>query len=294
MTKEEIIEQLDIINENIRRIRADADAAIKEYSVQKPPLREALSKIRKEEKEAERLAKEQAGELPVRGTRCKYSFEWRDDDGEQMISHCSFGAYLNGYCKRHDPARKRRSFADCSVPGCNQYRAWSTGTCLRHENLKDRCVFQNCKQSVTGEAVLCDQHNAWVMKQKTGQQLNDIEIPDPNLYLDISIDDLELSVRSWNCLRKADIRSIRDLIRRSEYDLLHLKDFGKKSLAEIKDMLHGMGLDLGMDFDERGNPILGSGGIEPDTDIDLDIDLEPEDDFDIDEAMRIELEDEDD
>ncbi len=81
-----------------------------------------------------------------------------------------------------------------------------------------------------------------------------------NDLLDKSVEELELSVRSYNCLKNADIRSIRDLIRRSEKDMLGTKNFGKKSLTEIKDMLHGMGLDFGMDFDEQGNPIPGSGG----------------------------------
>ncbi len=81
-----------------------------------------------------------------------------------------------------------------------------------------------------------------------------------NDLLDRSVDELELSVRSYNCLKNADIRTIRDLIRRSEDDMLHTKNFGKKSLTEIKDLLHGMGLDFGMDFDEQGNPIPGSGG----------------------------------
>lgn len=81
-----------------------------------------------------------------------------------------------------------------------------------------------------------------------------------NDLLDRSVDELELSVRSYNCLKNADIRTIRDLIKRSERDMLTTKNFGKKSLTEIKDMLHGMGLDFGMDFDEQGNPIPGSGG----------------------------------
>ena len=74
------------------------------------------------------------------------------------------------------------------------------------------------------------------------------------------VDELDLSVRSYNCLKNADIRTIRDLIKRSERDMLHTKNFGKKSLNEIKDLLHGMGLDFGMDFDEQGNPIPGTGG----------------------------------
>ena len=81
-----------------------------------------------------------------------------------------------------------------------------------------------------------------------------------NDVLDRSVDELELSVRSYNCLKNAEIRSIRDLVRRSERDMLATKNFGKKSLQEIKDLLHGMGLDFGMDFDENGNPIPGTGG----------------------------------
>jgi len=81
-----------------------------------------------------------------------------------------------------------------------------------------------------------------------------------NDLLDKPVDELELSVRSYNCLKNADIRTIRDLIKRSEKDMLGTKNFGKKSLTEIKDLLHGMGLDFGMDFDEQGNPIPGTGG----------------------------------
>ena len=83
-----------------------------------------------------------------------------------------------------------------------------------------------------------------------------------NDLLDRSVDELELSVRSYNCLKNAEVRTIRDLIRRSEKEMLGTKNFGKKSLNEIKDLLHGMGLDFGMDFDEQGNPVPGSGGKE--------------------------------
>lgn len=87
-----------------------------------------------------------------------------------------------------------------------------------------------------------------------------------NDQLDRSVDELELSVRSYNCLKNASIRSIRDLVQRSEREMLATKNFGKKSLNEIKDILHGMGLDFGMEFDEQGNPIPGSGGRDAATD----------------------------
>ena len=67
-------------------------------------------------------------------------------------------------------------------------------------------------------------------------------------------------MRSYNCLKNANIRTIRDLVQRSEREMLATKNFGKKSLNEIKDILHGMGLDFGMEFDEQGNPIPGTGG----------------------------------
>jgi DNA-directed RNA polymerase subunit alpha len=91
-----------------------------------------------------------------------------------------------------------------------------------------------------------------------------------NDVLDRSIDEMELSVRAYNCLKNADIRSIRDLVKKSERDMMGTKNFGKKSLNEIKDLLHSMGLDFGMDFDEQGNPIPGSGGRDSADDFDYD------------------------
>ena len=87
-----------------------------------------------------------------------------------------------------------------------------------------------------------------------------------NDQLDRSVDELELSVRSYNCLKNADIRTIRDLVQRSEREMLATKNFGKKSLNEIKDILNGMGLDFGMEFDAQGNPIPGTGGRDGDLD----------------------------
>lgn len=61
-----------------------------------------------------------------------------------------------------------------------------------------------------------------------------------------TVDDLELSVRSANCLQNADIRYIGELIQRSEQEMLKTKNFGRKSLNEIKEILREMGLGLGM------------------------------------------------
>jgi DNA-directed RNA polymerase subunit alpha len=65
------------------------------------------------------------------------------------------------------------------------------------------------------------------------------------------IDELELSVRSVNSLKNANIHTLRDLVRRTEKDMLETKNFGKKSLEEVMDVLQGLGLHLGMDVPDR-------------------------------------------
>jgi DNA-directed RNA polymerase subunit alpha len=64
--------------------------------------------------------------------------------------------------------------------------------------------------------------------------------------LKVPISELELSVRSSNCLKEAKIKTIGDLVRKTELEMLKYRNFGKKSLAEINNVLTGMGLSLGM------------------------------------------------
>jgi DNA-directed RNA polymerase subunit alpha len=71
-----------------------------------------------------------------------------------------------------------------------------------------------------------------------------------------SVDELELSVRSANCLKNADIRYIGDLVQKSETEMLKTKNFGRKSLNEIKEILSEMGLSLGMRLDNWPPPEL--------------------------------------
>ncbi len=83
----------------------------------------------------------------------------------------------------------------------------------------------------------------------------DRESPIYNENLDRSVEELELSVRSYNCLKNANITTIRELVLKSEQEMLRTKNFGRKSLNEIKEILSAMGLSLGMKFDDKGNPI---------------------------------------
>ena len=70
-----------------------------------------------------------------------------------------------------------------------------------------------------------------------------------------SVEELELSVRSYNCLKNADIKTIADLVQKTEADMLKTKNFGRKSLNEIKEILTEMGLSFGMKLGEDGKPI---------------------------------------
>lgn len=71
-----------------------------------------------------------------------------------------------------------------------------------------------------------------------------------NEDLNRSVEELELTVRSANCLKAANIKTIGDLIQKTEAEMLETKNFGRKSLKEIKDILTVMGLSLGMTLEE--------------------------------------------
>lgn len=84
--------------------------------------------------------------------------------------------------------------------------------------------------------------------------------PAINLNLLKSIDELELSVRAYNCLKNANIQTIADLVQKTEQEMLKTKNFGRKSLNEIKEILRSMGLDFGMKIDTELLNALKSGG----------------------------------
>ena len=65
-----------------------------------------------------------------------------------------------------------------------------------------------------------------------------------NEVLNRSVEELELSVRSYNCLKNANIQTIGELVQKTEAEMLRTKNFGRKSLNEIKEILSGLGLSL--------------------------------------------------
>ena len=99
--------------------------------------------------------------------------------------------------------------------------------------------------------ILQDQVSIFVNFQDEPQQERRDDRPsiplNDNLFR--SVDELEFSVRSQNCLQNADIKYIGELVQKSEQEMLKTKNFGHKSLNEIKEILREMGLELGMKID---------------------------------------------
>ncbi len=98
--------------------------------------------------------------------------------------------------------------------------------------------------------ILKDQLNIFINFQETAEPTQEPMVSEEQAKLSEhlwkSVDDLELSVRSANCLQNANIRYIGELVQKTESEMLKTKNFGRKSLKEIKEILSSMGLSLGM------------------------------------------------
>ncbi len=127
-------------------------------------------------------------------------------------------------------------------------------------------------------AILIEHLSFFVLEEDVGEEdlaisargdashsANDEPIFNSNLLK--SVEELELSVRSYNCLKNANIKTIADLVQKTEQEMLRTKNFGRKSLNEIKEILTTMGLRLGMrvDLDALNREVvLQTGGMERD------------------------------
>jgi DNA-directed RNA polymerase subunit alpha len=120
---------------------------------------------------------------------------------------------------------------------------WTNGTITPEEALslgatllKDHLtIFIDSERSLSEEAAGGDAHAP----------------SDLDLILDKNIDELDLSVRSANCLKNANIHTLRDLVARSEKEMLETRNFGRKSLEEVQELLTQYGLSFGMDAGRR-------------------------------------------
>ncbi len=114
-------------------------------------------------------------------------------------------------------------------------------------------------------------HAARLLRDHTAIFINFEELPEAveepaeralnqmNEVLNRSVEELELSVRSYNCLKNASIQTIGDLVQKTEAEMLRTKNFGRKSLNEIKEILASLGLSFGMRFDAQGRLVSPAG-----------------------------------
>ncbi len=96
-------------------------------------------------------------------------------------------------------------------------------------------IFLNAEETLRSQAILGD-----------GDELTGLDA-----VLERGIEELDLSVRSANCLKNANLHTLRDLVRKSEKDMLETKNFGRKSLEELQDLLARLGLSFGMEVPDR-------------------------------------------
>jgi len=111
-----------------------------------------------------------------------------------------------------------------------------------------------------GAKLLKDHMNIFInFEEPMEQEIHEERKPEiRNENLNRSVEELELSVRSYNCLKNANIQTIGELVQKTEAEMLKTKNFGRKSLNEIKEILASMGLSLGMKIDEHGNAVPGA------------------------------------
>jgi DNA-directed RNA polymerase subunit alpha len=93
-----------------------------------------------------------------------------------------------------------------------------------------------------------------VQPESSEEEDIDEEILRIRKLLNKSVDELELSVRSSNCLKEAKIKTIADLVRKDEQEMLKFKNFGRKSLQELNEILQTKGLEFGMDYEKYLSP----------------------------------------
>ena len=88
-----------------------------------------------------------------------------------------------------------------------------------------------------------------------------------------SVEELELSVRSYNCLKNANIQSIAELVQKSDGEMLRTRNFGRKSLNEIKEILDEMGLHFGVKLDAEDIKQITQARKKKEVEVEVDVEL---------------------
>ena len=141
----------------------------------------------------------------------------------------------------YSPVRKSNYIVDNTRVGHDSkfdkltLEVWTNGSILPQEAV------------VWAARLLIEHLNKFLSLAEITQDINiekEVETVEENKYENITIEDLDLSVRSYNCLKRASISTVLELTEKSEDDMMKVKNLGKKSLKEIKEKLASIGLSF--------------------------------------------------
>ncbi len=162
--------------------------------------------------------------------------------GEQnKILHPNFPVGVIATDSNYSPVRKANYVVDNTRVGHDSkfdkltLEVWTNGSILPQEAV------------VWAAKLLIEHLNKFLSLAEITQDINiekEVEKVEENKYENITIEDLELSVRSYNCLKRASISTVLELTEKSEDDMMKVKNLGKKSLKEIKEKLAAIGLSF--------------------------------------------------
>lgn len=162
--------------------------------------------------------------------------------GEQnKLLHPNFPVGVIATDSNYSPVRKTNYIVDNTRVGHDSkfdkltLEVWTNGSILPQEAV------------VWAAKLLIEHLNKFLSLAEITQDINiekEVEKVEENKYENITIEDLELSVRSYNCLKRASISTVLELTEKSEDDMMKVKNLGKKSLKEIKEKLAAIGLSF--------------------------------------------------
>ena len=147
----------------------------------------------------------------------------------------------------HSPVRKANFRVEMARLGrmTNYERlvleVWTNGTVAPDEALSQAALLVQGQLDIYSRLAAVDEADL--------PAVADAEPAEEDSILDQSIDSLELSIRSMNCLKNANIRTLRDLVSRNEREMVEIRNFGEKSLKEVRSKLEALGLGFGMNLD---------------------------------------------
>ena len=174
--------------------------------------------------------------------------------GEPILGN---GKWLNKNSNppgQHGAARKRKSLGEYALQLREKQKAKYTYGVLERQFRRtfEEAVKQASRILIQHLMIITDENITFDNKEEKKEDLVDEQTLQLRKVLKTPLEDLDLSVRAFNCLKAAKINSLSELVQYEQEDLMKFRNFGQKSLAEIEQVLHERGLSFGMDLAKLG------------------------------------------